>query len=249
MENKTSKYLKYAVGEIILVVIGILIALQINNWNEERKVRAQEVNYLKNLKADLEKEIENTKQFANYRYGKAQACSSLLNGTAPNSIEAVAEYTNLYERVFAWSEFVPNNNTFKELLSSGNLSLITNDNIKNGLLELDKRYTQITNGEHHMRREFEAYLYDPHVEHIDAVSFFDTTQPVYGYPNRLTAKDIPFEKHDKLIKEAAWQHNNAIFKNGLRLAFMNNGYLAGVHKELVYDIEEIVTLIDQEITK
>jgi hypothetical protein len=37
MENKTSKYLKYAIGEIILVVIGILIALQINNWNEERK--------------------------------------------------------------------------------------------------------------------------------------------------------------------------------------------------------------------
>jgi hypothetical protein len=37
MENKTGKYFKYAIGEIILVVIGILIALQINNWNEARK--------------------------------------------------------------------------------------------------------------------------------------------------------------------------------------------------------------------
>ena len=37
MENKTRKYLKYAVGEIVLVVIGILIALQVNNWNENRK--------------------------------------------------------------------------------------------------------------------------------------------------------------------------------------------------------------------
>ena len=36
-ENKTGKYLKYAIGEIVLVVIGILIALQINNWNENRK--------------------------------------------------------------------------------------------------------------------------------------------------------------------------------------------------------------------
>ena len=36
IENKTSKYFKYAIGEIILVVIGILIALQINNWNENR---------------------------------------------------------------------------------------------------------------------------------------------------------------------------------------------------------------------
>ena len=41
MENKTSKYFKYAIGEIILVVIGILIALQINNWNEQRKVNTQ----------------------------------------------------------------------------------------------------------------------------------------------------------------------------------------------------------------
>ena len=45
MENKTGKYLKYAIGEIILVVIGILIALSINNWNEERKNRILEDDY------------------------------------------------------------------------------------------------------------------------------------------------------------------------------------------------------------
>ena len=38
MENNTSKYLKYAIGEIVLVVIGILIALQINNWNVDGKL-------------------------------------------------------------------------------------------------------------------------------------------------------------------------------------------------------------------
>ena len=51
--GKTGKYLKYAIGEIILVVIGILIALQINNQNELSKEREKEVSYLKNLKADL----------------------------------------------------------------------------------------------------------------------------------------------------------------------------------------------------
>ena len=44
-KNKTGKYFKYAIGEIILVVIGILIALQINNWNENRKNRVTEADY------------------------------------------------------------------------------------------------------------------------------------------------------------------------------------------------------------
>ena len=54
MENKTGKYLKYAVGEIVLVVIGILIALQINNWNEFRKRQNEEVFLLIDIKKNLE---------------------------------------------------------------------------------------------------------------------------------------------------------------------------------------------------
>ena len=52
-EGKTSKYLKYAIGEILLVVIGILIALQINNWNEERKSRLREKQLLINLQGEF----------------------------------------------------------------------------------------------------------------------------------------------------------------------------------------------------
>ena len=57
MENKTSKYFKYAIGEIILVVIGILIALQINNWNENRKSIAMGEEYLSGIKKDLNKDL------------------------------------------------------------------------------------------------------------------------------------------------------------------------------------------------
>lgn len=52
-ENKFSKYLLYAIGEIILVVIRILIALGINNWNNNRLVDFQKTNFLKNIKEDL----------------------------------------------------------------------------------------------------------------------------------------------------------------------------------------------------
>ena len=59
MENKTGKYFKYAIGEIILVVIGILIALQINNWNESRKFQNEELNHLLELKSNLEVTLDN----------------------------------------------------------------------------------------------------------------------------------------------------------------------------------------------
>ena len=52
-QNKTTKYFKYAIGEIILVVIGILIALSINNWNEQRKIKLNANNYVNKIINDL----------------------------------------------------------------------------------------------------------------------------------------------------------------------------------------------------
>ena len=236
-------------GEIILVVIGILIALQINNANEGRKERDREVNYLRNLKADLVSELNNSENFAADRFEKAAACTLLLHADAPNTIEGVQEYTDRYEKVFVWTAFVPNNNTFKELLSSGNLSLLKNDTIKNSLLELDKMYATIASGEDHMRREYEAYLYDPHVNNTTSLSFFDLSKPTYGLPDRLTSQDIPEAVHAKLITDAQWQHQDETFKNGLRLAMMNNGFLAGIHKDLVHYIRNMIAVIEVEIAR
>ncbi len=56
-EGKTAKYLKYAIGEILLVVIGILIALSINNWNEKRKASVMGKQFLNGIKEDLKKDL------------------------------------------------------------------------------------------------------------------------------------------------------------------------------------------------
>jgi len=58
-EGKTSKYFKYAIGEIVLVVIGILIALQINNWNEQRKKAQVEIYTLVDVKSDIQENVKN----------------------------------------------------------------------------------------------------------------------------------------------------------------------------------------------
>ena len=57
-KNKTGKYLKYAIGEIVLVIIGILIALSINNWNANRKLKSEEQNLLKDLRIEIKNNID-----------------------------------------------------------------------------------------------------------------------------------------------------------------------------------------------
>ena len=248
-DNRPLKYARYAIGEIVLVVIGILIALQINNWNEVKKARAVEINYLENLKADLVLEDKNIEGFSQYHFEKAKSCSYLLNTTIPKTLEDVVNYTDQYENVFYWSDFVPNNNTFKELLSSGNLSLIKNEAIKNALLEIDNFYPKISGNEYHMRREFEKFLYDRSVVNTESVVLFDKSGPKYGFPKRLTIEDIPQSQHQKMIDDVQWLYNDQIFNNGLRLAMMNNGALAGIHKDMGVNIDNLLELIDEEIKK
>ena len=69
IQENVKKYLLYAIGEIFLVVIGILIALQINNWNEARKLRASEQNILQNLKSELIINLEQLEIYQNIHLG------------------------------------------------------------------------------------------------------------------------------------------------------------------------------------
>jgi len=140
-EGKTSNYLKYAIGEIVLVVIGILIALQINNWNEDRIARKQEVKYLRNLQADLNLELINNDRMIAYRLSKANAALKLFQYQSPKEVAEAREFEKILGLVIEWVAFIPINNTYKELVSSGNFQFITSDSIKNQLMELDKLYS------------------------------------------------------------------------------------------------------------
>lgn len=105
--NQTGKYLKYAIGEIILVVIGILIALQINNWNEDRKTKAKTLNYLVNLKEALNDDIASFES------------NLILNKTRLKGIFYLIENADLNTQVFTeikWVDITKNddrNNLWK----------------------------------------------------------------------------------------------------------------------------------------
>ena len=76
-EGKTEKYFKYAIGEIILVVIGILIALQINNWNNERILAKEEKLLLANLKEEYQENLLNLNIAIKKRESQMNALNTL----------------------------------------------------------------------------------------------------------------------------------------------------------------------------
>lgn len=146
-QNKMGKYFKYAIGEIILVVIGILIALSINNWNEKNKQEKVEISYLKRLANDLEKDKILWK---NTHDSRKQKVSIIQNVIALNFNERkdTIGFQNLAANMkiaLTWTEINPNQNTFSEMLSSGNLDIIKNDSIKIKLIALNNNYTSMLN--------------------------------------------------------------------------------------------------------
>ena len=77
-EGKTGKYIKYAFGEILLVMVGILLALQVNNWNENRKHHNEEKVFLSGIKSDLLKDKEYIYYVLDYIEPKIEAYTALI---------------------------------------------------------------------------------------------------------------------------------------------------------------------------
>ena len=138
-ENKFSKYLIYAIGEIILVVIGILIALQINNWNEHQKVKNTQKKYLTLLKeesiSNLNSVRKTKKNVINYRLNQNKLLK-LINGDKDTVTEKQLSEL-LFEVILNTHTFSYENSVLSELKNSGNLKNILNDSIRKHLIGIE----------------------------------------------------------------------------------------------------------------
>jgi len=133
-EGATSKYLFYAVGEILLVMIGILLALQVNNWNEKRKTEDLEIQFLNRLIEDL------TIDTVYYNVRHEQSLS-VVNGHREairlmyQTQENEEDVHELYSRIKWVSEdLTTQNSAYSELTNSGNLNIFKNQELKKSII-------------------------------------------------------------------------------------------------------------------
>lgn len=134
--GSVTKYLLYAIGEILLVVIGILIALQVNNWNEERILGTKEELYVSNLLRDLSLQIEEIDE----QYKASEGASSNLRDVILHfneekrfklDRELMSKISGLVDR----RTFMVKNPTFTDMISSGNLGLIQSVDLRDNLVK------------------------------------------------------------------------------------------------------------------
>ncbi len=124
--GQTAKYLRYAIGEILLVVIGILIALQVNNWNEERKERIQEKLLIQSIISDLKMDTLMLSQTLRILKEDTTRVFAFIKRMSDNKVNLdtliqIARY-EFDPKLHVNTAF--NDNTFKSLLSTGSLKLL-----------------------------------------------------------------------------------------------------------------------------
>ena len=138
MENKTSKYLKYAIGEIVLVVVGILIALSINNWNQDRINRQNEKLILNELHKEF---ISNKIQLDTVLFYNKRSFKSVkyVRSKLPIDIEKINLDSLAYHLYYTgyYATFNPSEGVTNALMNSSTFNLISNDELRNLLIQWD----------------------------------------------------------------------------------------------------------------
>ncbi len=194
--NKTGQYLKYAIGEIILVVIGILIALSINNWNEKRKDSILEKEYLTRLLEDIKFDISWTNTYILDRY--KHKVESLENGKAYYQGNYVIKDTLQflkdigYGGVFGNASWNLNKNTYNELISTGNLRKIESNLLRTKIIN----YYEISNANLKASKNYIS----GYIPFVNSFTAFNTNNRDYiaEFDQKLLLKHLKTEEYYRL---------------------------------------------------
>lgn len=145
-EGKTTKYFKYAIGEIILVVVGILIALQLNTWKELNTEQALEKEYIDSLMEDVKKDSQNFDAAIKLNQDRIKNLDSLAHLCFNYTKEHDAELFYRYMAGLRHPDFVSQTDrTLSQLRNAGGMRLISKKTTADAIVKYEDYYKKLTN--------------------------------------------------------------------------------------------------------
>jgi hypothetical protein len=229
-DNKPLKYMRYAIGEIVLVVLGILIALQINNWNELRKIHLQNIEFLNNLKVELSVDISALRE----RKSHYQRINDNIKNTIKLFDGGVQSLTHdeHQEIVSALSDF--------QILTPINKNINRNDLvIAQGTIDrIDKE----------LNRKFLTYLQETQSINAAITKLGETLQQLeilYIHPNVDYNEINPAA--DKVYFDFKEIFNNRGVRNALQKSFRYRRAYIGDMSRKIADAENLIASIDDQL--
>ena len=224
-QGRVTRYLTYAIGEIVLVVIGIFLALQLNNWNAERKRSEQELRLLVEMRENLMRDLDDCRDniLSQRRWGRAQevVLKHLEDGT-PFHDSLRVHYGNLLGSTM----LTMNTSAFDNLKSIG-FDLIRNESLRSAITRL---YSE--------RYRFVAML---EIEHDIHLQMEDMGPQLY----EKVVMDTVWRSAYPIDVEALKNDNK--FKGVLRVNKWTKGFMGKLYEGVEKQVQELIALIDKEL--
>lgn len=240
VENRFSKYLIYAVGEIVLVIVGIFIALQVNSWNEDRKLRSTEESILVNLSSEVNANVSILDSIIQKRKDVLTAGRLILEQSGPNADwNSNIDFDSLLFKVIlsGW-KFFPESGVVTDVLSSGKLNVIQNDSLRFLISSLPAKIALLNDEDDTYRMDLHGYF----------VPFFSGNYPI----RRIVEKRGLFGRSMDLgptifqTKPASILRNEEL-EGVITIQTIWTNTAIGLYNRQMKDYQQILKLINQEL--
>ncbi len=236
-ENRVSKYLLYAAGEIVLVVIGILIALQVNNWNEARKLRNKEYETLRRLEGEF---LENHEKLDSIylAHKEINRClRALMAALGPNPKPIASDSLDTYMKELSHIPiYKPLSASVNSLLTTGNLGIISNDTLR---LKISRWPEQLADYQYEADINYDLYNFQI-LPYLATQYLYRNTQIDAGKGD--AGKSNFFLNTQKLLSDST-------LENLAELKRVDSESLEIDARELIHAQMEILDLIREELLK
>ncbi|MEP1486986.1 MAG: DUF6090 family protein [Algibacter sp.] len=205
-EGNLKKYLLYAIGEILLVMIGISLAFQLDNWNENRIKDNAEIVYYENIRVQLadDKELimHLKDDFNNVNMAQSKYANEIIETNNRNKLDTLGL---IIRNMTQYSDFDRQGNIYETMVNSGEIKLLRNRDIVKGIRKLEEKYLYINRMEN---IHYDAVMLHG-VQAINLVVKFSTgkiQKPElifnYGFQNFISEVIQIMEEKDKVYNEA-----------------------------------------------